>query len=207
MATRVKGSAADKREAILEAASAAFATDGLERSSLRSIAAKAGYTPAALYFHFDSKEALFAELLLRSIKRLQKAVLLAAAMTQTPEEKIVHSGLGLFAFYANRPQELDLGFYLLRGQHRSDGLGPDVDTMLDAELMMSFQPIRDAAIALGADENVAELLVLDIFAYITGLLILLNTRRIETFVQSGRDRLKEFLDMRIRSLNEALNAD
>ncbi|MEY4858788.1 MAG: hypothetical protein RLZZ235_955, partial [Pseudomonadota bacterium] len=43
---------AAKRDHILAAAKALFAEAGLEGASLRAIAARAGYTPAALYFHF-----------------------------------------------------------------------------------------------------------------------------------------------------------
>ncbi|MFY0116404.1 helix-turn-helix domain-containing protein, partial [Acinetobacter baumannii] len=49
-----------KRGLILEAARRVFVAEGLEGASLRAIAAEAGYTPAALYFHFDSKEAIYA---------------------------------------------------------------------------------------------------------------------------------------------------
>jgi AcrR family transcriptional regulator len=44
-----------KRSLILEAARKVFENEGLDGASLRAIAAEAGYTPAALYFHFDSK--------------------------------------------------------------------------------------------------------------------------------------------------------
>ena len=46
-----------KRGLILDAARKVFETEGLDGASLRAIATAAGYTPAALYFHFDSKEA------------------------------------------------------------------------------------------------------------------------------------------------------
>ncbi len=52
-----------KRELILDAARKVFEADGLDGASLRAIAAGAGYTPAALYFHFESKEAIYAEVL------------------------------------------------------------------------------------------------------------------------------------------------
>ena len=52
-----------KREMILAAARKIFAQEGLEGASLRAIAQEAGYTPAALYFHFASKEAVYAALL------------------------------------------------------------------------------------------------------------------------------------------------
>jgi len=50
---------------ILDAAQAVFAEDGLRAASLRAIARRAGCDPALIYYHFDSKEALFAALLLR----------------------------------------------------------------------------------------------------------------------------------------------
>ena len=48
-----------KRELILNAAKQIFAEEGLEGASLRAIAVRAGYTPAALYFYFESKEAIY----------------------------------------------------------------------------------------------------------------------------------------------------
>jgi Bacterial regulatory proteins, tetR family len=56
-----------KRGLILKAAREIFEAEGLEGASLRAIAARAGYTPAALYFHFDSKEAIYAQVLLASL--------------------------------------------------------------------------------------------------------------------------------------------
>lgn len=55
----------DKRESherILAAAREEFMAQGFENASLRRIAAAAGLTAAALYRHFESKEALFAAL-------------------------------------------------------------------------------------------------------------------------------------------------
>lgn len=50
---------------ILDAAQAVFAEDGLRAASLRAIARRAGCDPALIYYHFGSKEALFAALLQR----------------------------------------------------------------------------------------------------------------------------------------------
>lgn len=48
---------------ILDAAQAVFAEAGLRAASLRAIARRAGCDPALIYYHFDSKEALFQSLL------------------------------------------------------------------------------------------------------------------------------------------------
>jgi AcrR family transcriptional regulator len=50
---------------LLDAAQAVFTEDGLRAASLRAIARRAGCDPALIYYHFDSKEALFAALLHR----------------------------------------------------------------------------------------------------------------------------------------------
>src|SRR5215471_11875734 len=63
-----------KRGLILDAARRVFEAEGLEGASLRAIAAEAGYTPAALYFHFESKEAIYAEVLRASLARLGEHV-------------------------------------------------------------------------------------------------------------------------------------
>ncbi|WP_243383574.1 TetR/AcrR family transcriptional regulator [Geothrix alkalitolerans] len=50
---------------ILDAAQEVFARDGLRAASLRAIAKQAGCDPALIYYHFDSKEAMFTALLAR----------------------------------------------------------------------------------------------------------------------------------------------
>src|SRR5215475_12090699 len=65
-----------KRSLILDAARKVFEAEGLDGASLRAIAAEAGYTPAALYFHFESKEAIYAELLRNSLANLREAIML-----------------------------------------------------------------------------------------------------------------------------------
>ena len=50
------------RDAIIEAAEAIFAEEGESGLSMRRIAERIDYSPAALYKYFDSKEALFREI-------------------------------------------------------------------------------------------------------------------------------------------------
>jgi AcrR family transcriptional regulator len=112
-----------KRGLILKAARKVFEAEGLEGASLRAIAARAGYTPAALYFHFDSKEAIYAEVLLASLKALGKSVNAAVAKAKDPDARLRAAALAFFRFYADNPRDLDLGFYLFRGGMKPAGLG------------------------------------------------------------------------------------
>ena len=59
---------------LLDAAQAVFAEDGLRAASLRAIARRAGCDPALIYYHFASKEALFAALLQRRFPGVLKDV-------------------------------------------------------------------------------------------------------------------------------------
>ena len=64
---RRRRDAAATREAILEAATHRFATQGYERAGVREIAADAGVTAALVNRYFGSKEGLFAEVIRRAL--------------------------------------------------------------------------------------------------------------------------------------------
>src|SRR4029077_1655096 len=104
-----------KRGLILDAARRVCEAEGLDGASLRAIAAAAGYTPAALYFHFDSKEAIYAEVLRDSLVSLGGSVDAAVAQTRGRKQKLRAAAMAFFRYYAENPRDLDLGFYLLRG--------------------------------------------------------------------------------------------
>jgi len=110
-----------KRDLILMAARKVFEQEGLDGASLRAIAAAAGYTPAALYFHFDSKEAIYAEVLRRSLVDLEAAIGGALARARTPAARLRAAALTFFRHYADNPRDLDLGFYLFRGGMKPRG--------------------------------------------------------------------------------------
>ncbi len=186
---RRRSSRHDKRRLILDAARRVFEEVGLEGASLRAIAADAGYTPAALYFHFESKEAVYAELLAESLAALGRAVV-DAARGLSGGESLRAAAMAFFDYYANNPRDLDLGFYLLRGGMKPDGLGDDRDRALNAALAAALQPIADAATDMGADEDAARRAVVDTFAHATGLLLLLHTGRIRMFGASARDMME-----------------
>ncbi len=182
-----------KRGLILDAAKRVFAAEGLEGASLRAIAAEAGYTPAALYFHFDSKEAIYAALLAESLDRLQDMVDGAVAKARTPKTRIRAAAWAFYDFYAEKPQDLDLGFYLFRGGMKPKGVGRDRDTALNEALARSLQPIADAALTLGRSETEARAMAADVFAHIVGLLLLHLTGRLRLFAAAPEALLEQHL--------------
>ena len=191
-----------KRSLILAAAREVFEAEGLEGASLRAIAARAGYTPAALYFHFDSKEAIYAEVLRASLAALGEAVEAAVAEAATPRDRLRAAAFGFFHFYAENPRDLDLGFYLLRGGMKPAGLGRGRDEQLNAALEAALHPIAAAAMDLGASEADANLVVVDVFAHATGLLLLLHTGRIRMFSASAPALMEDYLHFRMARIGE-----
>ncbi|TNE75611.1 MAG: TetR/AcrR family transcriptional regulator, partial [Gammaproteobacteria bacterium] len=167
-----------KRDIILAAARQVFEQEGLEGASLRAIAKTAGYTPAALYFHFDSKEAVYAELLSRSLDNLRQETEQAIARSDNPADKMQSAAMAFFHYYRDNPGDLDLGFYLFRGGMKPHGLGKDRDRELNRQLQHGLQPITEAALALGATEAKAQEITASLFAHATGLLLLAHTGRI-----------------------------
>ncbi|MEQ8653111.1 MAG: helix-turn-helix domain-containing protein [Kiloniellales bacterium] len=192
-----------KRDLILQAASRVFETEGLEGASLRAIAAEAGYTPAALYFHFASKEALYAALLDRSLAALKGEVDTAAAEASTPADRLLASALAFYRFYADNPRDLDLGFYLFRGGMKPRGLGEDHDQALNRALMAALDPIGEAAESLGLTASARGPFLADLFAHMTGLLLLEHTGRIRMFGTSGKALITSHLEQLLAKLAPA----
>lgn len=192
-----------KRGLILDAAREVFASEGLEGASLRAIATKAGYAPAALYFHFDSKEAIYAEVLQGSLVALAAEVDEAVRNARGGAAKLRAAAMAFFHFYADNPRDLDLGFYLFRGGMKPKGLGHKRDVSLNENLETALRPIANAAQELGASEADAELMMVDAFAHATGLLLLLHTGRIRMFAASAAERMEAYVDERIASLTRA----
>jgi AcrR family transcriptional regulator len=191
-----------KRGLIMDAARQVFETEGLEGASLRAIATTAGYTPAALYFHFESKEAIYAEVLRESLADLRKAVARAVTRTKTPADRLRAAAMAFFRYYADNPRDLDLGFYLFRGGMKPHGLGKERDEVLNTALELAMLPIADAAQAFGASREQARLLMADIFAHAAGLLLLAHTGRIRMFGASAPHLMERFVDHTTSALAE-----
>ena len=191
-----------KRELILDAARKVFEADGLDGASVRAIAAAAGYTPAALYFHFESKEAIYAEVLRTSLDNLGLAVSGSILRTKTPADRLRAAAMAFFRYYADNPRDLDLGFYLFRGGMKPHGLGRERDEILNSALESALRPISEAARALGVRNEEANLLMVDTFAHAAGLLLLAHTGRIRMFGASAPNLMERYVDGVVAALRQ-----
>ena len=131
-----------KRSLILDAARAIFEADGIEGASIRAIAKRAGYTPGAIYFHFASKEDIYAALLDQSLDTVVAHAHDDFPANRPPLERMRIAGRRIFDFYADNPGELDLGFYLFRGGMKPHGLGRERDRALNAKFLDALAPSR-----------------------------------------------------------------
>jgi AcrR family transcriptional regulator len=99
---------------ILEAAQEIFSREGLKGSSIRAIAREAGCDPALIYYHFESKEAMFLALLERKIEPLAAAL---EALADAADER--NASLRLWAVLQTYKSHFscDAGFRsMLRGE-------------------------------------------------------------------------------------------
>ncbi len=183
-----------KRSLILDAARAIFEADGIEGASIRAIAKRAGYTPGAIYFHFASKEDIYAALLDQSLDTVVAYVHDDFPADRPPVERMRIAGGRVFDFYADNPGELDLGFYLFRGGMKPHGLGRERDRALNAKFLDALAPFKAALIDAGYPEAEADAETAGFFAHVAGLLLLKQTGRMRLFDTDVDARIAAYLD-------------
>lgn len=194
----------ERRAVILAAARTVFETQGLEGASLRAIATEAGYTPAALYFHFESKEALYAALLHDALAICLDGVQRSCAGAEPrPGAQLRAAAMAVFDHYAQNPRDLDLGFYLFRGGLRPKGLGRTYDLGLNRAFAATLEPMTRAFADFGAPPGEAQALTTDTFAHAAGLLLMSHTGRIRMFGVDPAELMSRHLDERIARLEQA----
>jgi AcrR family transcriptional regulator len=169
-----------RKRAILEAAARVFADRGLEGASVRDIAAEAGYTPGAIYFYFSGKEEVYGEILARSLSRLVRDVKDSINRARTAEEAARAGPRAFFVFYRNRPEELDLSFYLVKGI-RPRGLTADLNRQLNGRLITLLTPMAGAIRRYsGLDQDDANTEAVAAVTHMCGILLMRNSGRLAT---------------------------
>ena len=97
------------RRAILDAALALFIENGYDQVSMRNIAARVEYSPAALYGYFASKDEIFYALAEEGY-RLLGAKQLAAAASGDPLDDVRDGAWRLYEFSREQPEYFALVF-------------------------------------------------------------------------------------------------
>ena len=191
---RQKALADARRLRVLDAARAAFTELGMDKTSMREIAQRAGYTVGALYSYFASKEEVYGALLGESLERLNAHVAHAVARAgDEPAQRLRLAATAFFDFYRANPRELDLGFYLFQGM-QPRGLTPALNQALNARLRHALRPVQDALQALGCSPAAALAETTALFAHSVGLLVLSHTGRIRMFRQGSQQLFAAYLE-------------
>lgn len=191
-----------RRELVLDAARSAFFELGMEKTSIREIAHRAGYTPGAIYSYFASKEELYGTLLSESLDRLNDRVQKALDKNAAGPSRARATARAFFDFYRENPRDLDLGFYLFQGM-QPRGLTPELNETLNARLRDALRPTQEALQHLGMPAQQALEEITALFAHTVGLLVLSHTGRIRMFKQASQNLFERYLDQLINRAETA----
>jgi len=135
----------ETRTLILDAAREMFAADGYEAVTLRKIAERVEYSPAAIYLHFADKEALFAELVAHDMVAFG-ARLLKLRKVAAPMERLRKAGQA----YTDFALELPNHYRLLFMNVRPHDTAPPADGEVAASAVYGFiRETVEEAIAQG----------------------------------------------------------
>jgi AcrR family transcriptional regulator len=147
-------------ERLLDAAAGAFADRGFHATTTRDIASRAGLSPAGVYVHFDSKEALLYALSRRGHEAALELVRGSAQGAGTPTERVARVMSGFAAWHAEHyevARVVQYEFPHLLPEHRVEvlALRKDIDEAVRevleegvaaGEFMVT--DVRDTALAL-----------------------------------------------------------
>lgn len=136
---RPRGEGDQLRDELLDAAESLLAERDDERAvTIRAVVERAGVTPPSLYLHFESKQALMAEVVQRRFAALGEAI---GNATQPWLEKDDHAGAlraGCLA-YLQWAAENPGGYAVLFRAHRGQESGPDDDDQVPAEVFLRLR--------------------------------------------------------------------
>lgn len=163
-----------RRGQLVETAKSVFQAVGLDRASMRTIAAEAGCTTGAIYPYFKGKEELYAAVLATTLDALREAVV--EAVRHPEPETAAKAGLrAVFDYYRAHPDDLTLGLYLFAGEQPA-GLSNELNRRLNSQLREIFDLIEEC-FRRSRDTDPAGKTASAI-AQATGLLILEKTGRL-----------------------------
>lgn len=133
---------------ILDAAQAVFAQDGLQAASLRAIARRAGCDPALIYYHFESKEALFVALMERRFPPIRQEI---SRLAEVADMRPTSLRLWQVLLIYHRHLKDDPGIRsLIRGEiaRGAEGLAEPIERQIKP-IVMGVKAILDQGIARG----------------------------------------------------------
>lgn len=125
---------------ILDGARDLVLTEGIAAATIGNIARATGAPPGSIYYRFDSREALLAEVWMRAAERAQRHCIAAVEAVQgpggEPADAAVAGGLSIFDFARSEPGDAQL----LVTMRRADLIGSPLPPPLAQRLRALSQP-------------------------------------------------------------------
>lgn len=136
------------RSAILDAATSCFAADGYEATGVAEICAGAGVSKGAFYYHFESKEAVFLELIDTWLTNLESTLEAVVSRAETVPEGLLDMAANIQPVIENNPEIM--GLFLELWTHASRNHRVRAATLAPYR---RYQEIFEDLIRRGIDEG------------------------------------------------------
>jgi AcrR family transcriptional regulator len=129
----------ERREQLLSVAATLFAQSGYEATTMDQVALAAGVTKPLLYQHFESKHALYEEIVTAAATALLDALAVAASPDVSPREKVER---GLTTYFTAVLGD-DASFRLLLVESTDEDIARHLDS-IERALIEFVDPLIDA---------------------------------------------------------------
>lgn len=139
---------------ILRVARGLVVSRGHHAVSLREIAREAGYSPAALYEYFPSKEDLLATLAAEAAGRLRRALERASVAATEDGDRIVSLGVAYVRFALAHPEDFRLFFEQRRSVRRGLSSAPEGASPYTVLLSAVARAVGSGAIRVTPERDV-----------------------------------------------------
>lgn len=131
----------ERRGQLLRVAAELFARTGYDATTMDQVAAAAGVTKPLLYQHFESKHALYEELVTTAATQLLDRLAVAASPNAAPREKVER---GLDAFFSTLLSD-DASFLLLLTPSADEDIARHLDAV-EHSIIEFVDPLIDAGL-------------------------------------------------------------
>ncbi len=185
-----------KKQKILEAAGALFREKGLDGTTMRAIATRAGYSTGAPYAYYQSKEEIYADLLSASLARLTQFIKQEVQTQSTPPLRAAAAVSAYFRYYFDHSEDLQLGLYLFSpGEVKKRGFSKETNQQLNSRLLSALGFMANCLNELpNVTPEQAQQETLDATTYITGALMLSTTGRLETIDAQAEEMIDRYIE-------------
>jgi len=185
-----------KKQKILTAAGALFREKGLDGTTMRAIATRAGYSTGAPYAYYQSKEEIYADLLSASLARLSHFIKERANQYTDAKPRVRAAIFAYFKYYFDHSEDLQLGLYLFSpGEVKKRGFSKETNQQLNSRLLAALGFMANCLNELEkVTPEQAQRETLDATTYITGALMLHATGRLAIFGSEAEEMIDRYID-------------